>query len=86
MKEEIKEKDNIVSTVDFLVLKIERSKTELSQSKSVSKSKEIAKHQDRLVDLLCEESERIRQTKDIDDMEYLMSQLEFLKRDVSVNL
>ena len=82
----MKDKNNIVSTVDFLVLKIERSKTELSQSKSVSKSKEIAKHQDRLVDLLCEESERIRQTKDIDDMEYLMSQLEFIKRDVSVNL
>ena len=82
----MKDKNNIVSTVDFLVLKIERSKTEISQSKSVSKSKEIAKHQDRLVDLLCEESERIRQTKDIDDMEYLMSQLEFIKRDVSVNL
>ena len=86
MRRETKYKDNLVSTVDFLVLKIERSKTELNQSKSVSKSKEIAKYQDRLVDLLCEESERIRQTKDIDDMEYLISQLEFLKRDVSVNL
>ena len=76
----MKDKNNIVSTVDFLVLKIERSKTELSQSKSVSKSKEIAKHQDRLVDLLCEESDRIRQRRDIDEMEYLMSQWVFLRK------
>ncbi len=84
VRRETKYKDNLVSTADFLVQKIERSKTELSQSMSVSERVEIAKHQDRLVDLLCEESERIRQTKDIDKMEYLMSCWEFLRRDLPV--
>ena len=86
MKEEIKDKDKSISAVDFLTLKIERNRTEVGQEINKGKRAELFKHQDRLVDLLCEESERIRQTKDIDDMEYLMSQLEFLKRDVSVNL
>ena len=84
MRRETKYKDNLVSTVDFLVQKILKNNAEFSQSKSVSKHKEIAKHQDRLVDLLCEESERIRQTKDIDKMEYLMSCWEFLRRDLPV--
>ena len=83
-KEEIKDKDNIISAVDFLVLKIERSMTELGQEMSKGKRTELFKYQDRLVDLLCEESERIRQTKDIDKMEYLMSCWEFLRRDLPV--
>ena len=76
----MKAKNNIVSTVDFLVKKIEKNNAEFSQSTSVSKHEEIAKHQDRLVDLLCEESDRIRQRRDIDEMEYLMSQWDFLKK------
>ena len=76
----MKDKNNIVSTVDFLVKKIEKNNAEFSQSTSVSKHEEIAKHQDRLVDLLCEESDRIRQRRDIDEMEYLMSQWDFLKK------
>ena len=47
--------------------------TELGQERSKDRRAEFFKYQDRLVDLLCEESERIRQTKDIDDMEYLMT-------------
>ena len=76
----MKDKNNIVPTVDFLVKKIEKNNAEFSQSTSVSKHEEIAKHQDRLVDLLCEESDRIRQRRDIDEMEYLMSQWAYLRK------
>ena len=76
----MKDKNNIVPTVDFLVKKIEKNNAEFDQSTTVSKHKEIAKHQDRLVDLLCEESDRIRQRRDIDEMEYLMSQWVYLRK------
>lgn len=80
MRRETKYKDNLVSTVDFLVKKIEKNNAEFDQSTTVSRHKQIAKHQNRLVDLLCEESDRIRERRDIDEMEYLMSQWDFLKK------
>ena len=76
----MKDKNNIVPTVDFLVKKIEKNNAEFDQSTTVSRHKQIAKHQDRLVDLLCEESDRIRERKDIDEMEYLMTQWVFLRK------
>ena len=79
-KKRMKDNLNIVSTVDFLVQKIVKNNAEFSRSTTVSKHKEIAKHQDRLVDLLCEESDRIRQRRDIDEMEYLMTQWVFLRK------
>ena len=60
MKKEKKDKDNIISSVDFLVLKIERSMTELGQEMSKSKRTELFKYQDRLVDFLMEETEKVR--------------------------
>ena len=80
VRRETKYKDNLVSTVDFLVKKIEKNNAEFDQSTTVSRHKQIAKHQDRLVDLLCEESDRIRQRRDIDEMEYLMSQWVYLRK------
>ncbi len=80
MRRETKYKDNLVSTVDFLVKKIEKNNAEFDQSTTVSRHKQIAKHQNRLVDLLCEESDRIRERRDINEMEYLMSQWDFLKQ------
>ena len=76
----MKDKNNIVPTVDFLVKKIEKNNAEFDQSTTVSRHKQIAKHQDRLVDLLCEESDRIRERRDIDEMEYLMSQWVYLRK------
>ena len=80
VRRETKYKDNLVSTVDFLVKKIEKNNAEFDQSTTVSRHKQIAKHQDRLVDLLCEESDRIRKRRDIDEMEYLMSQWVYLRK------
>ena len=83
MKEEIKDKDNIISAVDFLVLKIERSMTELGQEMSKGKRAELFKYQDRLVDSLMEESEKIRQTKDLEQIEDALSKLKFLRREAT---
>ena len=81
MKEEIKDKDSITSAVDFLTLKIERSMTELGQEMSKSKRTELFKYQDRLVDSLMEESKKIRQTKDLEQIEDALSKLKFLRRE-----
>ena len=72
--------NNIVSTVDFLVQRIVKNNAEFDQSTTVSRHKQIAKHQNRLLDLLCEESDRIRERRDIDEMEYLMTQWVFLRK------
>ena len=83
MKEEIKDKDSITSAVDFLTLKIERSMTELGQEMSKGKRTELFKYQDRLVDSLMEESEKIRQIKDLEQIEDALSKLKFLRREAT---
>ena len=83
MKEEIEDKDNIVSAVDFLVLKIERSMTELGQEMSKGKRTELFKYQDRLVDFLMKETEKVRQTKDLEQIENALSKLKFLRREAT---
>ena len=83
MKEEVKDKSNIISVVDFLVLKIERIMSELKQGVSKSKRAELFKYQDRLMDSLMEESEKIRQTKDLEQIEYALSKLKFLRREAT---
>ena len=83
MKEEIKDKHNIISAVDFLTLKIERSMTELGQEMSKGKRTELFKYQDRLVDFLMEETEKVRQTKDLEQIENALSKLKFLRREAT---
>ena len=83
MKEEIKDKDSITSAVDFLTLKIERSMTELGQEMSKSKRTELFKYQDRLVDFLMKETEKVRQTKDLEQIENALSKLKFLRREAT---
>ena len=83
MKEEIKDKGNIISAVDFLTLKIERSMTELGQEMSKGKRTELFKYQDRLVDFLMEETEKARQTKDLEQIENALSKLKFLRREAT---
>ena len=83
MKEEIKDKDNTISAVDFLTLKIERSMTELGQEMSKSKRTELFKYQDRLVDFLMKETEKVRQTKDLEQIENALSKLKFLRREAT---
>ncbi len=84
MKEEIIDKDNIISSVDFLVLKIERIMSELKQGVSKSKRAELFKYQDRLMDSLMEESERIRLTQDLEKIDYALSKLEYLAKEAGL--
>ena len=84
MKKEIKDKDNIISSVDFLVLKIERNISEIKLGVSKSKRSELLKYQDKLVDSLMEESEKIRQTKDIEKIDYALSKLEYLAKEAGL--
>ena len=83
MKKEIKDKNNIISSVDFLVLKIERNISEIKLGVSKSKRAELFKYQDRLMDSLMEESEKIRQTNDLEQIEYALSKLKFLRREAT---
>jgi len=83
MKEEIKDKDNIISSVHFLVLKIERNISEIKLGVSKSKRAELFKYQDRLMDSLMEESEKIRQINDLEQIEYALSKLKFLRREAT---
>jgi len=83
VKEEIKDKDSITSAVDFLTLKIERSMTELGQEMSKSKRTELFKYQDRLVDFLMKETEKVRQTRDLEQIKNALSKLKFLRREAT---
>ena len=84
MKEEIKDKDNIISSVDFLVLKIERNISEIKQGVSKSKRAELLKYQDKLVDSLMEETEMIRLTQDLEKIDYALSKLKYLAKEAGL--
>ena len=75
--------DKTVSTLDFLALKIERSMKELGQEKSNRKRASLFKYQDRLVDSLMKETERIRQTKDLEQIENALAKLKFLRKEAT---
>ena len=75
--------DKDISAVDFLTLKIERSMTELGQEMSKGKRTELFKYQDRLVDFLMKETEKVRQTKDLEQIENALSKLKFLRREAT---
>jgi len=79
----IKDKGNIISAVDFLTLKIERSMTDLGQEISKDKRTELFKYQDRLVDFLMKETEKVRQSKDLEQIENALSKLKFLRQEAT---
>ena len=79
----IRRMNNIVSSVDFLVLKIERNMSEIKLGVSKSKRTELFKYQDRLVDFLMKETEKVRQSKDLEQIENALSKLKFLRREAT---
>lgn len=66
---------NIVSTVDFLVKKIELNKAELSKKMTTEKRQEVFEHQDKLVDFLMAESEKARANNDLNRMKYMRDRI-----------
>ncbi len=73
----------VLASVDFLVLKIERNMSEIKLGVSKSRRSELLKYQDKLVDSLMEESEKVRQIKDLEQIENALSKLKFLRREAT---
>ena len=73
----------VLASVDFLVLKIERNMSEIKLGVSKSRRSELLKYQDKLVDSLMEESEKVRQIKDLEQIENALSNLKFLRREAT---
>ena len=67
--------DNIILREDFLVKKILLNKLQLSQEKNNTKREKLFEHQDKLVDFLMAESEKVRASKDIDRMKYMRDRI-----------
>ena len=69
---------NVVYTEDFLVKKILLNKLQLSQEKNNIKREKLFEHQDKLVDFLMAESEKVRASKDIDRMKYMRDRIKVI--------
>ena len=67
--------DNIILREDFLVKKILLNKLQLSQEKNNTKREKLFEHQDKLVDFLMAESEKVRASKDLDRMKYMRDRI-----------
>ena len=67
--------DNIILREDFLVKKILLNKLQLSQEKINTKREKLFEYQDKLVDFLMAESEKVRASKDIDRMKYMRDRI-----------
>ena len=68
--------NNVVETFDFLYEKVKLSIQELNQTLTKSKRSELIEYQDRLMDFLFEEVDKIRESGDVETMESLVSKLE----------
>ena len=72
--------NNVVETFDFLSKKVKLSIQELDQPLTKLKRAELIEHQDRLMDSLFEEVDKIRDSQDADTLESLLSELKEIKR------
>ena len=68
--------NNVVETFDFLYEKVKLSIQELNQPLTKSKREELIEYQDRLMDFLFEEVDKIRESGDVETLESLLSKLE----------
>lgn len=72
--------NNVVETFDFLSKKVKLSIQELDQPLTKLKRAELIEHQDRLMDSLFEEVDKIRDSQDVETLESLLSELKEIKR------
>tara|TARA_B100001057_G_C22010386_1_gene629556 strand:- start:67 stop:309 length:243 start_codon:yes stop_codon:yes gene_type:complete len=72
--------NNVVETFDFLYKKVKLSIEELNQPLTKSKREELIEYQDRLMDSLFEEVDKIRESGDIETLESLLSKLKEIER------
>ena len=72
--------NNVVETFDFLYEKVKLSIQELNQPMPDSKRAELLEYQDKLMDFLFEEVDKIRESEDVETMESLLSKLKEIQR------
>tara|TARA_R110002012_G_scaffold174094_1_gene338855 strand:+ start:300 stop:542 length:243 start_codon:yes stop_codon:yes gene_type:complete len=72
--------NQVVETFDFLYEKVKLSIQELNQPLTKSKRSELIEYQDRLMDFLFEEVNKIRESEDVETMESLLSKLKEIQR------
>tara|TARA_Y100001970_G_scaffold212977_1_gene260170 strand:- start:3781 stop:4014 length:234 start_codon:yes stop_codon:yes gene_type:complete len=72
--------NNVVETIDFLSKKVKLSIEELNQPLTKSKREELIEYQDRLMDSLFEEVDKLRESKDVETLESLSSKLQEIER------
>ena len=68
--------NNVVETFDFLYEKVKLSIQELNQPLTKSKRSELIEYQDKLMDFLFKEVDKIRESGDVRTLESLVSKLE----------
>ena len=71
--------NKVTPNIDFLTKKVLRSKEELNKDMSKPQRAELLEYQDRLMDSLFEESDRITKTKNLEEMEYLLTRLKEIR-------
>ena len=72
--------NNVVETFEFLSKKVKLSIEELNQPLTKSKREELIEYQDRLMDSLFEEVDKIRESGDVETLESLLSELKEIER------
>ena len=72
--------NNVVETFDFLSKKVKLSIEELNQPLAKSKREELIEYQDRLMDSLFEEVDKIRESGDVETLESLLTKLQEIER------
>ena len=72
--------NNVVANFEFLCKKVKLSIQELDQPLTKEKRAELLEYQDRLMDSLFEEIDKISESGQLETMESLLSELEEIKR------
>ena len=72
--------NNVVETFEFLSKKVKLSIEELNQPLTKSKRLELIEYQDRLMDSLFEEVDKIRESGDVKTLESLLTKLQEIER------
>ena len=74
--------NNVVANFEFLSKKVKLSIQELDQPLTKEKRAELLEYQDRLMDSLFEEIDKIRESGQLETMESLLTELEEIRRKV----
>ena len=72
--------NNIVETFEFLSKKVKLSIEELNQPLTKSKREELIEYQDRLMDFLFEEVDKIGESGDVETLESLLTKLQEIEK------